>query len=251
MEETRRLIRFVMPGAVFGLLSLLLLMCLIPGWVQPRLAILFFRKDTGLASAVAGVIGSGALGYVFSSVHHELNSLLSWLGRHRFLGWLTPLSSLNYSAFVARMMDPKNQLLRIEPEGALGASDLDRDAAQAVVSALWFDHLSTNGFAGTDAKCQGVSDTAQALGIARIATLAALGVSVIWAAHIGNATGEHWAMIRSTIGIVVGVVTVVVFWLGYVRVGGIAQCAIEHVLCRILSEHKATKGEPVTLRFTN
>lgn len=229
MDEARRLIRFVLPGAIFGLLSCVILVCLVPEWVKPRMVFLL-QDDAGLGAGIAGLVGSGALGYVFSALHHELDALLIRLKLDRW-------STLDHSKFVRAMMKD-GKVIVLRGGAALKNTDvrIDRQFAVWVVSAIWFNHLAENpNFKEADAKSQGVSDTAHALGIARVAAIAAFVVSVGWATHVGVLTTQRWAVLRSVVGIVSGLTVIQVFWLAYLRVGGRAQRVIEYLVRQILA----------------
>jgi hypothetical protein len=236
MDEARRLIRFVLPGAIFGLMSCVILVCLVPDWVKPRVVFLL-QKEAGLGAAVAGLVGSGALGYVFSALHHELDALLIRLKLNRW-------STLDHCTFV-RAMIKEGKIVVLQGGVALKNTDvwIDRQFAGWVVSAIWFNHLAAQpDFKEADAKSQGVSDTAHALGIARVAAIAAFLVSVAWAAHVGVLTTQRWAVFRSAVGVVSGLAAIQVFWLAYLRVGGRAQRVIEYLVRQSLAQ-------PVTIEL--
>lgn len=69
MDEARRFLRYVMPGLVYGVETLLLLFIVFPKWTQ-HLILDVVAKD-GVGAALGGVLASGALGYIFATLHHS------------------------------------------------------------------------------------------------------------------------------------------------------------------------------------
>jgi hypothetical protein len=68
MDDARRFLRYVLPGLVFGIETLLWLFIVFPGWTQSQL--LSVSAKDGIALAIGSVLASGAVGYVFATVHH-------------------------------------------------------------------------------------------------------------------------------------------------------------------------------------
>src|SRR5262245_60844615 len=72
MEETRRLLRYVMPGVLFAMETAVGLWIVLPSWVRSTL----WPTITGNASfgtVIGAVVVSGSLGFVFATIHHWLH----------------------------------------------------------------------------------------------------------------------------------------------------------------------------------
>src|SRR6185436_9309287 len=67
----RRFLRFVMPGLVFGTLTIIWVFIVLPQWTIAQIHALGAKDSVGVI--VAGVLASGALGYIFATTHHWIN----------------------------------------------------------------------------------------------------------------------------------------------------------------------------------
>jgi predicted outer membrane lipoprotein len=236
MDETRRFLRFVLPGAIFGILSVVLLLLLIPEWTTQTLQDL--TRDAGVGSAVAGLVGTGALGYLFSAVHHELTFRLDpkW-------------STLDHTVFVRAVMAADRVVVSRVKNGrpeVLKAEEIDRDVAHSVVSALWYQHLGDEPLKSAEGKTQGLNDTAHSAGIARVAALTACALSIIAALSLGRLGFELVSIVRFVAWLILGPGSVWVFWTAYMRIGRNAQRLIEHVLSKAMQKDDSAAG----LNFT-
>lgn len=222
MDEARRFLRFIMPGALFGMLSIAMLILLVPHWTLPKLGAL--NRDLGIGLAVAGLVGSGALGYALSAIHHQLAwSLPKW-------------SRINHLDLARRLLEGAtpavvaNQLGRNGNLAPLAAGALDREMAQALLVSLWYQRLGEEPIKSGDPKVQALADTAHSAGIARVAALAAFATSLGVAAIVGQRSLELEAICRFLGAVMIGVGSTVLFWKTYLRVGRMAERVIENVL---------------------
>lgn len=67
-DEVRRFLRYVMPGLVYGVETLLFLYIVMPGFTV--CIIENFHDKEGLGAIVGVFLASGGLGYIFAAVHH-------------------------------------------------------------------------------------------------------------------------------------------------------------------------------------
>src|SRR5579862_3199530 len=87
MDEARRFLRYVSPGLVLGVETIVLLLILVPSWMLPRLAAL--SSSQGVGAAIALFLASGGIGFILSTVHHSLNWWCDEVLDHK--AWLTDL----------------------------------------------------------------------------------------------------------------------------------------------------------------
>jgi len=228
MDEARRFLRFIVPGALFGMLSVAMLLLLVPEWTVSKLST--FTKEGSVTLAIAGVIGSGALGYAFSVMHHQLN----W----SFPRW----STIDHTQFVHYLANGQQPTLLVQKLGACGSEstlipqEIDRETAQALLDSLWYQHLGTDPIKSADPKVMALADTAHSAGIARVAALWAFILAMAVALSVGQPIFELGAVLRTAMAIGIGVGSIVLFWRTYLRVGLMAQRVIENVILKALSD---------------
>ena len=219
-----------------------MLVLLVPEWTISKLGT--FTKDGGVGLAIVGVIGSGALGYAFSVAHHQL----SWC----FPRWST-LDHTQFVRFLANGQRPALVIKKLEDCGSertLMPQEIDRETAQALLDSLWYQRLGTDPIKSDDPKVMALADIAQSAGIARVAALCAFMLAmavafsdgkptlkaIIDALSIGQPTSNPGAVLRTATAIGIGVGSIALFWLTYLRVGLIAQRVIENVMLKALSD---------------
>jgi hypothetical protein len=163
MDDSRRFLRYVIPGLVYLLSMVLFVWILFPGWTATQLARVL-GEQFGLGSAIAGLVASGGLGYVFSALHHLM---------HNRVGWLAPM---DYSLVLNRLV--ASGQIQIGPlttgERRSSAPSFSRREALPIITALWHQRTRTSlALAGIEARLNLFHDTAHASGTARIAVGAA------------------------------------------------------------------------------
>jgi len=72
MDNAWQFVRHILPGAVYGVLTFVGLILLCPEWIVEHSKDLG-GKDSAIPLVVAGIFASGALGYVFATIHHSVS----------------------------------------------------------------------------------------------------------------------------------------------------------------------------------
>jgi len=223
MHDAKRFLRYVMPGVLFAAQTSFLLWIVYPDWTEDCLRLL---AGASLGAALAGVVTSGVLGYVFATFHH-------------FLHWSSPTDH--------RVIDHTDKINDLRRRQLLDRPDdkkqLDRLDAFDIMTAEWFKRNQENTFIGnaTD-RAAAFSDLAHGAGTARVASVASLLTVLIAYPFIGTWSPGLGSAFR-LVGIIVGgVAPVLLFHYTYRRTGGMAQRFYDQVLeAALIHEHKAAK----------
>lgn len=210
-----------MPGAVFGLLTVLLLWILRDDLVD--LFTPYLAGDSGLGIVLAGLLGSGALGFFFSVVHHEMH-------------WLTHGSPLDFTDTVRQLVrDNKIKIYEVPPPNAdikerpVPENHIGRELAWTVLIAIWHGDLANGPYNSAQPRTESLCDTAHALGAARVAAAMALIFALALAAKNSDFQPCGWPLARFCFAAIVGWSSVWVFGRAYRLTGHLAQLSIEHV----------------------
>lgn len=225
MEDARRFLRYVMPGLVFGTETLLWLFVVLPEWTQTLVSNL--GDKSGLGVVLGGVLASGAIGYIFSTIHHLCHWRLCW-----DRGILDHSDLIN-DAIEKRLISSGDRTVDgtgdkegwlVCPQKVIEA----REEALAISIAHWYRPRSAIN-EETYRKLDSLGDQAHGLGTARIASFFSGVVALLFIFKLGTfcVTGES----------ILRFVGMVVLWLGitglfhwsYRRVGIIAQAIYDRV----------------------
>jgi hypothetical protein len=233
MKDAKQFLRYLMPGAVFGVQATGLVAILRPDilWsVLPGLA-----SDKGFGSAVAGLLGSGALGFLFSVVHHEWH----WRVQQDLINHTQVVRGLIASGHIRVLSsDGRGQEASLRPEA------IDRQTAWSILTALWHSRLSADPIKSAEPRAASLSDTAHALGTSTVAAIAGgltAALVVVPTSHFcpwGEPAG------RFAVALAVGVCIPLVLGLAYQRTSRLAQLFIEHVF----SDAMTRQAHNVTVR---
>ncbi|MBI3934991.1 MAG: hypothetical protein HY316_09895 [Acidobacteria bacterium] len=230
VDDARRFLRFIAPGALFGLETAVLLLLLRPDWFLSRLAEL--KNANGLGFAVAGLLASGGLGFLFSAIHHEVH--WSWE------------SVFDHSGLIRGLIEAQQlHVLVLTPSGVenpLSSKDVTREKALAVVGAMWHGRSDQPPIKGADVRVVALSDIAHSAGIARIASFFALATAIITASCVSQFSPHLWPFVRFVIAVALGVASIWLFGRTYRRVGSLSQAVIEQVLLASLTSLMGTDG---------
>lgn len=199
MEEARRFLRYLMPGLLYGTQTLLSLFIVFPSLTLSYLS-KFGDKDP-LGIVLAGIFGSGALGYFFATVHHWLN-------------WRFEKHILDHSPIVDRL----------HQKGLIPNRGHDRQAAEVISFALWYTRLGDDRPIGeiVDRKLTALGDRAHGLGATRVGSFCALATTLLFCFFIGTFQPGWDPAVRFVIMLLLNIFTFCVFQRGYRRVAEIA-----------------------------
>ena len=219
MEESRRFLRLVMPGFVFGLEVILCLFIVFPDWTTTQLSALT-GKD-GLGVILGSIFASGALGYIFATVHH-------------FCHWSIDEDILNHVPLIERLI--QKGLIPKEAE-------VDREKALIVSMALWYERAGEGRSIDivADKKLVSLGDITHGLGTARIASVFAFVTVLGFCVDLGTIHCEWESVIRTILMLLITIGMIVLFWNGYSRAGRLAQGIYDTILESALTEERIAK----------
>lgn len=224
MDDTRRFLRYITPGLLFGFELPLFLGVLFPRWTRDQLASL--TDEAGLGLVLTALLATGGLGFLFSVLHHAWHWRGDGVVNHRTL--VVRLVANN----VIQIHDPRHHERTFKEEEV--RRDLDRQTAWIIVSSLWFPRLGSDKLiSGAEAKTSALTDLMHALGTARVATIAAILAAMVIAALGG--TPDLEAGIPMALMLTIAVLLLAVQWASYRRLGVFAQRVIDEILTDALT----------------
>jgi hypothetical protein len=207
-----------MPGAVFGLQAVVLLWLLRPDWVESNVGIVADKQ--GIGFVVAGLLGSGALGFVFAVIHHGLH-------------WNARLSPIDYGELIRSLARAGAvNVVALDKEGKSSSVDpdtIDRGLGWAILSSVWYSAESKSPIRRAERRIASLSDTVHSVGTARVAAIGALVVALVVASRVSVVSAQGWPLFRFVVAMCWGIVVVVFFHRTYSRTGALAQSIIEQV----------------------
>jgi hypothetical protein len=218
VDESRRFLRYVVPGAVYGVLTTLWLSIVLPDWVIPKLASL-----ANLGTALAGVITSGALGCIFATAHH-------WC--HWHVPWYKNV--FDHSGMVNSLLE-KQKILSL-PKG----SKVDRKRADVIVTTLWCQRTKEGGSVGPEAekRVSAQTDLTHALGAICVASFVAFVSTLIVCWCFGTFSRNPWDLIRFVSMLVLAIIVICLFLVSYRRVGDFAKGICQETLNDALEKER-------------
>ncbi|MFZ5522839.1 MAG: hypothetical protein ACOY9D_01980 [Pseudomonadota bacterium] len=221
MDDARRFLRYVMPGLVFGVETLLLLYIVFPVWTQYQ--ILELANKNGLGIAIGSVLASGALGYIFATVHH-------WCHWHLSIDSLI----LDHSGLINRLL-----------AAGLVSNDsnpkvVERKEAFEISLAYWYRPKGHGNSIDdvTYKKLDSLGDQAHALDTARVASFFAVVTTLVFCFNIGTVSLNFESIVRFVLMLLLGAVVIYLFHESYRRVGTIAQAIYDRIFSENLSKLK-------------
>jgi hypothetical protein len=250
MDDSRRFLRYVMPGLVFGVQVGGLLYIVYPDLVWKTIAEFSGSEKNALAAVIASFLVSGALGYIFAAIHHEwlrgemavyVRTTAAWLCRwnieKRWLKWLKWLGNC-----LAGLLEPSSVLDHtgwVKKHYARGEGEppLERPEAEALVWKDYYQQIEPNGIISkaVQGRIESLADQAHGFGAARIASVFAL-VTFWWRCAEFSWRDEptslprFWTLPRFWIATIVGVMICWSLWHAFNRLGTAAQRVFERVM---------------------
>jgi hypothetical protein len=205
---------------------------MLPHWTTGVLESL--RKDNGFGLAIA--LGSGALGFLFSTIHH----LLHWHGPRE----LHP--GVDYRPLIGRLrVAGVLEVLEARTNIAV-TSDVPRTRQEAwtIVTALWHERVTNQnkGIGAANPRADSLANLVHSVGAATVATAMALLTALIIAGHVAFVSRDWDPVMRFAATILIALL---LFWLhekSYRDTLNISQSFVEQVLTDTLSEETAKNG---------
>lgn len=237
MDEAQRFLRYVTPGLVFFVETLVLLLILLPNWTVDKLNT--FKEKEGLGVIFATLLISGGIGFVFSVVHHVFDWKLPWKL------WKLQIASVDHSGLIARLRATKVIEL-VDASNDCSITDnvvVDREDAWVIMTSLWYERLTTSEhIKGSALRVRMLADMIHTTGAVRIASVIALCFAIAITAHVTSFSWQACPVVRFIIAIIIGVVLFLVHHANYIHVGKLEQGVVEEVLYDALV---AEKEKPV------
>lgn len=228
MNEARRFIRYITPGFLFGSLMFFMLWITLPEWTASLLKRVLLVEKSSLAIIIGSIFTSGALGYLFATIHHWCH-------------WHLPFdrSVINHTNQIASLREK----CFIDPRPIDAPTDTQLEAL-ITISTLWFQRLGADSLIGnSENRVAAYGDLAHAAGTARVASFFALLMTVIICMLFGewNPTRNH--IIRYVIMVVFGCTITLLFHDAWSRTGKISQQINDRILEDALKKERAESKE--------
>ena len=233
MNEARRFLRYLLPGLLYALESLGLLAVVLPSVALDAVSAL--KAEGNFSFLVTMFIASGALGFLFSTLHHWCH-------------WYLDSKSINHTEFIA-MRRHESAPCKSIADAEKKKNGLfmwlkrrkkkrqEREEAFIKLLALWYTRLQPDGqLASADKKTVSLGDIAHATGTARIASLFAVLTVQVICFHSGQPSFIFPSVARYSGFLILGVLIIVLFENSYRRTSRIAQQVIESILGKVLDD---------------
>jgi hypothetical protein len=220
MDEARRFLRYIMPGFIYGVETTCFLFIIFPSWMSSHF-ITFTAKDS-LGIVLSSIFASGALGYIFATIHH-------WCHWHL--------------CFDKDILDHSKMINHLIMDGYIPKQDkreVDRMLAFKISQVLWYQQMKLDDHIGkeSDKKVTSLGDQTHGLGTVRIASFFALITSLVFCYMIGKCSCQPESIIRFMIMVALGISVICLFHEAYRRVGKIAQALYEGILQEALTKDR-------------
>lgn len=221
MDEPYRFLRYVMPGLVFGIETLLFVYIVFPQRTIAFITTHLAGKDS-LGIALGSLFASGALGYIFATAHHW------WYWKRR-----TDEDILNNVSIINRLIE--NKLIPPESDG----KPIDREKAFVIAGAQWHGLVEPDTpYALAGIKLDSIGNLAHAAGASRVASFFALLTALYASANYGAFSNDFCVIFRFLLMIGLGIALIYLFNDAFRRLGNFAQSISDRILERLIAETK-------------
>jgi len=238
VDDARRFLRFVIPGALYGLVTALLLSLLRPDWIDPALRAL--RSGEGLLTVAGGLVASGVLGFLFGVIHHEIQSTFG--------------GAIDHSGFVRSLIRNGTQVLVVTEEGArqLAVTEATPEAALAIITAEWHQRADAPPIHAATTRVDTLFDIGHSSGAGLVASAISIITAFSIAAFNSHVSVEAWDISRFFIACLIGLLLVVLFWRTNRRITALTQAVIEELLLSVLRNQQANQaaGQPAVVQIS-
>lgn len=206
-----------MPGLVFGTETLLWLFIVFPDWTQQQIFPRISEKN-GLGFVLGGVLMSGALGYIFATIHHVV---------HHYFNLKIDRGILDHSRLINRLIVEK--AIPVEPNSGV----VNREEALAISTMIWCRLKDKGHFDGdaTYKKFEYYGDQTHALGAARIASVFAFVTALMFCFTIGTPNITCGSSTRFVLMLALGGGVICIFHYAYRYLGTFAQDVYDRIVC--------------------
>lgn len=206
MDDARKFLRYVAPGVIFGTLTLLWLFIVDPGVTSKIFGII---EESALGAALGGLLMSGGLGYILATIHHN------WHAKY-------DEDILDHSPLIK----------------SLGFCPDSREEALVISTALWCQMRDKEYIKdATFKKLESFGNQVHALGTARVASIFALMVAVMFSIPFGPS-------VNFIIMYLLGISVFIMFDLAYRRVGIFAQGVYDQIFYEAYDECLSKHASP-------
>jgi len=135
MSDAKRFLRYIVPGSVYFIEVALLVTGIVPGWTIRKVAWAFntetFDAGTALGVAIGYLVTSGALGFLFNTIHHTLY----WIFAKHY-------PAADYRKFVDSVGNAEPSILNVASPLAVGTKEYMN--AWVIATKLWHELVGRN-----------------------------------------------------------------------------------------------------------
>ena len=180
MNEARRFLRYITPGILFGFFWLFFVWLALPDWTNSVLIKWFPPEGNSIAIIITTLLLSGALGYLFATIHH-------WCHWHLpcekdVINHVKQIESLRKRHLIPSLDKPPKD---------------HRLEALTTMSILWFERLQKgNPVGNSEDRVAAFGDICHAAGTARVASFLALLLAILICGFRGSWDLSGWNIFR-------------------------------------------------------
>jgi hypothetical protein len=230
-----------MPGALFFIEALILLLVLLPNWTFTQLGQLITKAQFG--GALAAFLSFGALGFLFSIFHH-----CSLHQERRIL--FRVLDGFDHRPVIERLRK-KKLLVLIDADTLEVAGQPSRREAWVILNVLWHERACENPYIqGANPRAEKLADIVHAIGTARWAWLFALLATFYFASYVGKFSKDLNDIMRFILMVGIAAILLCVHEYAYRRTSDTAEKLIAEILEDTLMENFKDSARPVRTLVT-
>jgi len=235
MNEARRFLRYITPGILFGFLALFFVWLALPDWTMSVLKDWFLTGGNSIAIIITTLLLSGALGYLFATIHHWCH-------------WHLPIDN--------NVINHVQQIESLRKRNLIPSLDSTppnpRLEALIIISILWFERLEKGTPVGnSEDRVAAFGDISHAAGTARVASVLALVTALSICIFRGSLDLSVCNIFRYVVMVVLGSLTICLFHDAYRRTGNIAQELYNQILEHSLLQEQERNREKKPLNNAN
>jgi len=237
MEDARRFLRYVIPGLVLATVAGVLLFLILPSWVVTRVP-RALAGSAGIGVVLAGLLASGGLGYILSTIHHSL----LWSGNN---------GAPDYRSTIVDLVEAKALELRATAGALLSPAGLSRRDAWVIVTALWHERTQDSpSLTAGEVKVAALADLVHSTGTAWVASVFGSIIVFVLVASVGAFSTRAGDVVRYIAALFAAVSITWHMSRNYRRTALIAQQVIAQSLTDALVSAAEEKKAPISTRPT-